>query len=265
MTTTVYCPECEAACSETDPTCPLCGHQLQKIHHKSHKPTAIEQAANAVRSVAASAKAAGTQVVHEVGDSKPAARIKRTLSRKSRAIIAACNLLAVTIGAFFYFGGARSGWGTEAPLTLAAACYHLEQRGWVFKEESFTFVRGNYFTSRIGDVSLGFGVETHESTTVMGLHCDGRITGCEHETSKDQVYRACKDNISSMMPDGNHVRKIIERARANASEPGGDGLRRLEGRAVTHDGWRITFIEYLTCLPGDHDNAWLLLWADRMN
>ena len=34
MIQTVYCPECEAACSEADPTCPLCGHQLQEIPRK---------------------------------------------------------------------------------------------------------------------------------------------------------------------------------------------------------------------------------------
>lgn len=39
MSTAVYCPECEAACSETDPICPLCGHELQAIRHK---PTAAE-------------------------------------------------------------------------------------------------------------------------------------------------------------------------------------------------------------------------------
>lgn len=133
MTQTIYCPECEAACSELDPTCPLCGHQLQEIHHKVHEPTAIELAAVAVKSMAATTKTAAAHVAHELGDSKPVARVKRTLSRKSRAIIAACNLLAAVILATVYFSYSS----TVAPTTTTL----LEEETIRREEETLAWMR----------------------------------------------------------------------------------------------------------------------------
>lgn len=133
MSQTIYCPECEAACSELDPTCPLCGHQLQEIHHKVHEPTAIELAAVAVKSMAETTKTAAAHVAHELGDSKPVARVKRTLSRKSRAIIAACNLLAAVILATVYFSYSS----TVAPTTTTL----LEEETIRREEETLAWMR----------------------------------------------------------------------------------------------------------------------------
>lgn len=47
MTITVYCPECEAACSEVDPTCPLCGHELQVLARKVYAQPPAEPAPKA--------------------------------------------------------------------------------------------------------------------------------------------------------------------------------------------------------------------------
>lgn len=92
----IYCPKCEAASPEDSEFCSLCAHPLT-----APSPVAEDLAA------AGAAPPAGDSAAEPTKARKAGRRINRVLSRKSRSILAICNLAAVLI-LVAYWAGSRS-------------------------------------------------------------------------------------------------------------------------------------------------------------